>query len=205
MAQMGGDAIGMAAFALVGAVTPGPVNLVALRYGVEGGLSRPLAYTVGASLSYGALLWLAGMGAGPLLEHPLLAQLIRWAGAAYLAGLAWQIISAPVDAGDGSAQKPVRKGAWRALLDGGLFQVLNPKAWLVAISGVALVTGAQAGGNSALRLFCLISTLVCCLGVGIWAVAGRLIKAWLAEPRRQRIFNRILGGALGITVAAMLI
>ena len=202
---MGGDAIGMAAFALVGAVTPGPVNLVALRYGVEGGLSRPLGYTVGASVSYGALLWLAGMGAGPLLEQPLPAQLVRWAGAAYLASLAWQIMTAPVGAGDGAALKPVRQGAWRALLDGGLFQVLNPKAWLVAMSGVALFTGTQAGGNSALLRFCLISTLVCCLGVGIWALAGSLIKAWLADPRRQRLFNRILGGALGITIAAMLI
>lgn len=200
---MNGEAIGMATFALVGAVTPGPVNLVALRYGVDGGLVRPVSYTIGASVSYGLLLWLTGLGAGPLLDQPLLAQLIRWAGAAYLARLAWQIMTAPVGVGDESA-KPVRQGAWRALLDGGLFQVLNPKAWLVAISGVALFTAAQSGDRSALLAFCLISTVVCAVGVGFWAVAGRLIKSWLAAPRRQRIFNRLLGGALGLTVVVML-
>ncbi len=200
---MGGDAIGMAAFALVGAVTPGPVNLVALRYGVQGGLARPLGYTVGASVSYGALLWFAGVGAAPLLQFPMLAQLVRWAGAAYLATLAWQIFTAPVDAADDSSGG-LQRNAWRALLDGGLFQVLNPKAWLVAISGVALFTAGRTGERSALSLFCLISTIVCCIGVGIWAAAGRMIKAWLAAPRRQRIFNRALGSALGITVVAML-
>lgn len=200
---MNGDVIGMAAFALVGAITPGPVNLVALRYGVAGGLARPLGYTLGASVSYGLLLWLTGLGAGPLLEHPLLAQLIRWAGAAYLAMLAWQIMTAPASAGDDSS-RAVRLGAWRALLDGGLFQVLNPKAWLVAISGVALFTAAPSGESSALLLFCLISTVVCAVGVGVWAVAGGLIKACLAVPHRQRMFNRLLGGVLAVTVAAML-
>lgn len=200
---MNGDAIGMATFALVGAVTPGPVNLVALRYGVDGGLIRPVSYTIGASVSYGILLWLTGLGAGPLLEQPLLAQVIRWAGAAYLARLAWQIMTAPVGNGDQS-HRGVRQGAWQALMDGGLFQVLNPKAWLVAISGVALFTAAQSGDRSTLLVFCVISTIVCAIGVGFWAVAGRLIKSWLAAPNRHRMFNRVLGSALGLTVVAML-
>lgn len=200
---MNGDAVGMATFALVGAVTPGPVNLVALRYGLAGGFILPVSYTIGASVSYGILLWLTGLGAGPLLEHPLLAQSIRWAGAAYLARLAWQIATAPVEAGN-EPNGPIRQGAWRALLDGGLFQVLNPKAWLVAISGVAVFTAAQSDDRSALFAFCMISTIVCAVGVGVWAMAGGLIKSWLAAPLRQRMFNRLLGGALGLTVVAML-
>jgi threonine/homoserine/homoserine lactone efflux protein len=200
---MNGDAIGMATFAFVGAVTPGPVNLVALRYGVDGGLVRPASYTIGASVSYGILLWLTGLGAGALFGYPILAQLIRWAGAAYLAYLAWQIMTAPVSSSD-EATRPVRQGAWRALVEGGLFQVLNPKAWLVAISGVALFTAAPTGDRSALLVFCVISTIVCAVGVGFWAVGGRLIKSWLAAPHRQRMFNRVLGGALGLTVVAML-
>lgn len=200
---MNGDAIGMAIFVFIGAVTPGPVNLVALRYGMSGGLTRPLGYTVGASVSYGALLWLTGMGAGPLLAHAQLAQLLRWAGAAYLLYLAWMIATAPVSAETEETGAPARN-AWDALLEGGLFQLLNPKAWLVAVSGVTLFTTAKPGDHSALLLFCTISVPGCAIGVGIWAGAGRLIKEWLASARRQRIFNRALGGALGASVIAML-
>lgn len=200
---MNGDAIGMAAFALAGAVTPGPVNLLALRYGTSGGLMRPIGYTAGASLGYGALLWLTGVGAGPLLKMALLAQLIRWAGAGYLLYLAWRLATAPVASGD-DAVATANAGAWHALMAGGLCQVLNPKAWLVAVSGVAVFTSAQAGDNMALTLFCMVSMAACAVGVGLWAIAGRVVRRWLVLPQRQRAFNRALGGALGVTVLAML-
>jgi threonine/homoserine/homoserine lactone efflux protein len=200
---MNGDLVAMAVFALVGAITPGPVNLLALRYGLDGGLARPLGYVAGASGSYGVQVWLAGMGAGLLLGHPAVAQLIQWVGAAYLAYLAWRVATAPVHGGDG-AVTPVAPGAWRALLDGGIFQVLNPKAWFVAISGVALFVSVDGGDKSALTNFCVISVLGCAAGGAAWAVAGGMLKAWYAPPRRQRLVNRVLGGALGVTVIAML-
>lgn len=200
---MNTDVIGMATFVFVGAVTPGPVNLVALRYGIGGGMTRPLGYTIGASVSYGALLWLTGMGAGPLLAQPQMAHLLRWVGAAYLFYLAWRIATAPLSEQNGETGV-LAKDAWSALLEGGLFQLFNPKAWLVALSGVTLFTTAKPGDDSALLLFCTISIFGCAVGVGLWAGAGRLIKEWLASAHRQRRFNRMLGAALGASVIAML-
>ena len=200
---MNGDVIAMAVFALVGAITPGPVNLLALRYGLDGGLARPLGYVLGASGSYGVLVWLAGMGAGLLFGHPAIAQGIQWAGAAYLAFLAWRVATAPVSGGDDVAS-PVSPGAWRALMEGGLFQVLNPKAWFVAISGVALFASVDGSDKSALSRFIVISVLGCATGGAAWAAAGGMIKTWLASPHRQRLCNRLLGGVLGLTVIAML-
>ncbi|WP_395407552.1 LysE family translocator [Pseudoduganella sp. UC29_106] len=203
---MHGDLVAMAVFALIGAITPGPVNLLALRYGLDGGLARPLGYVVGASSSYGMLVWLAGMGAGLLLAHPGMAQLIQWVGAAYLAWLAWRIATAPFHGGDGGdgAASPVSPGAWRALMDGGVLQVLNPKAWIVAVSGVALFVSAESGGKPALVKFCVISVIGCAAGGAVWAAAGGLLKERYARPQRQRLVNRLLGALLGITVIAML-
>jgi len=200
---MNGDVIAMAVFTLVGAITPGPVNLLALRYGLDGGLARPLGYVLGASGSYGALVWLAGMGAGLLFGHPAIAQGIQWAGAAYLAFLAWRVATAPVSGSDG-AVSPASPGAWRALMEGGLLQVLNPKAWFVAISGVALFASVDGSDESALSRFIVISVLGCATGGAVWAAAGGMLKTWLASPYRQRLYNRLLGGVLGITVIAML-
>lgn len=203
---MHGDVVAMAVFVLIGAVTPGPVNLLALRYGLDGGLARPLGYVLGASGSYGMLVWLAGMGAGLLLAHPGVAQAIQWVGAAYLAWLAWRIATAPVDGGDDGdgAAGPVSPGAWRALIDGGVFQALNPKAWFVAVSGVALFVSADGGGKPALVRLCVISVAGCAAGCAVWAVAGGLLKEWYAPPRRQRLVNRLLGALLGLTVIVML-
>jgi threonine/homoserine/homoserine lactone efflux protein len=195
---MNGVVIAMAIFGLVGAITPGPVNVLALRYGLHGGFARPLGYVLGASGSYGALVWLTGVGAAPLLGYPALTQLVRWIGAAYLAYLAWRIATAPVTASD-EALRHHTASTWRAVVDGMLVQSLNPKAWLVALSGVVLFSE-----HSSLQRFCTISVIACIAGVGCWAVAGRLLKAWLAPPHRQRLCNRLLGGVLGLTVLLML-
>jgi len=200
---MNGIVIAMAVFGLVGAITPGPVNVLALRYGLDGGLVRPLAYVLGASGSYGAVVWLSGIGAGPLLTHPALTQLVRWTGAAYLAYLAWRIATSPATMPDDKNDLRTRS-IWNAVTQGLLVQGLNPKAWLVALSGVALFVPMQNGDQTALFRFCIVSIIACITGVGIWAAAGRLLKDWLAPPHRQRICNRLLGGTLGITVLLML-
>jgi threonine/homoserine/homoserine lactone efflux protein len=198
---MQGDVTAMAVFTLVGAVTPGPVNLLALQYGVGGGVARPLGYVMGASGSYGFVVWLSGTGLSLLAGYPAMAQWMQWAGAAYLAWLAWRIATAPVS-GDAEAGMPVQAGAWRALMNGGLFQVLNPKAWIAALAGVALFVSAG-GARSVLSTYCVISVLGCAAGVAVWVAAGGMLKAWLAAPHRQRLCNRLLGGLLGMTVVAM--
>jgi threonine/homoserine/homoserine lactone efflux protein len=200
---MQGDVTAMAVFTLVGAITPGPVNLLALQYGVGGGLARPLGYVTGASASYGVLVWLTGTGLSLLAGYPAVAQWMQWAGAAYLAWLAWRIATAPVS-GDAHAGAPASPGAWRALVNGGLFQVANPKAWIAALAGVALFVSAGGGARAVLLTYCMVSVVGCAAGVAVWAAAGGMLKAWLAAPHRQRLCNRLLGGLLGMTVIAML-
>ena len=94
--------------------------------------------------------------------------------------------------------------ALAALRDGGLTQSLNPKAWLVALSGIGLFVLPQADARAALGLFCAVSLLACGLGVGCWALAGRLLARALAQPARQRWFNRAMGALLALSVASML-
>jgi threonine/homoserine/homoserine lactone efflux protein len=47
-------------FALAGAISPGPVNLVAASLGASAGFCRALPHVAGASLSYAAIVWLMG-------------------------------------------------------------------------------------------------------------------------------------------------
>jgi threonine/homoserine/homoserine lactone efflux protein len=83
-------------------------------------------------------------------------------------------------------------------------QALNPKAWLVALSGVGLFVVPQADAWAHLWLFGGISLLACAIGVGTWAVMGSALARWLESPQRQRYFNLALAGTLALTVVAMM-
>lgn len=195
--------VAMATFALVGAVTPGPVNVLAIGHGARRPWSVPLLFVFGASVSYTLVVWAMGSGAGLLLRQPLLVQLSQWAGASYLLYLAWRIARAPGGAVDATVHTGERRG-WAAFLQGFLTQALNPKAWLVALSGVALFALPQPDVQRTLWLFCAVSFVACMAGVGIWAALGMSLNRWLSTPVRQRRLHQALAALLCLTVAGML-
>ena len=87
-------------------------------------------------------------------------------------------------------------------------QLLNPKAWLVALSGVGTfvlpMVSRGASLASALAWFCGISLLACLLGVGCWAVLGKALSRHLQTPRKQRGFNLLLAALLVGSVLGVL-
>lgn len=194
----------MAAFALVGAITPGPVNVLAVRHGLAVRARVPAAFVLGASASYAMVVAVMGLGAARMLDHPAVVEATRWVGAAYLLWLAWRIATAPAGIAPGAVGAGKPPSAWGAFGEGFALQALNPKAWLVALSGVGLFVLNQPQRGSALAVFCVVSLLACTVGVGSWAAGGRLLADWLAPPARQRRFHRALGAVLALTVLGML-
>lgn len=197
----------MASFALVGAITPGPVNVLALRHGSQAPRAVALLYVLGASLSYVGVVACMGLGAAQLLQWlPRLAGGAQWLCAAYLLWLAWKLARAPVGASTpDSASSSDSARPWQAFLQGAAVQTLNPKAWLFALSavGVFALPGAV-GGHQALSILCVVSLLACVLGVGCWAVLGRALTRWLHTPRRQRALHYALAALLVVSVLGML-
>lgn len=196
--------LAMGIFTFVGAITPGPVNVLALRHGATRSRRACCFYVLGASASYAAVVWVMGQGAQWLMQAlPQLSAAAQWLCAAYLLWLAWRLANAPVDA----VQAPGQEGAGRtlqALLQGAAVQTLNPKAWLVALAGVGLFVLPQTDATPALLRFCAISLVACLIGVGCWALLGRWLSGWLRTPQRQRAFHRLLALLLVASVAAML-
>lgn len=195
--------IAMGIFAVVGSITPGPVNILAIRHGSGGKPSVAMAYVLGASLSYTLVVWLMGKGGEQLLNNPFIVQTMKWTGAGYLIFLAWCIATATTTELQGSAALQ-RDTAVRAFIDGSITQSLNPKAWMVALSGVVLFVLPQTDVQTTLWLFCSVSLLACGFGVGCWAIAGRILTRWMAVPARQKTFNQAMGVLLACSVVNML-
>lgn len=195
--------IAMGIFALVGSITPGPVNILAIRHGANGRTSVAMAYVLGTSLSYALVVWLMGKGGEQLLNNQFAMQFMKWAGAGYLTYLAWCIATAPLT--ELPATPALHKyTALRAFMDGCITQFLNPKAWMVALSGVGLFVLPQVDVHTALWLFCSVSLMACGFGVGCWAVAGRSLTRLLAVPGRQKSFNKAMGVLLACSIVNML-
>ncbi len=187
-------------FALAGAISPGPVNLIAASIGASTGFLRALPHVTGASVSYFLIVWLMGSGLNQvLMTYPQVTQLLQYAGAAYLLYLSAKIATAKPVTGLASPQARAT-----GVMQGVLSQSLNPKAWLVAMSGVSLFVTTGPNASLLLLAFCSISGAVCFFSIAIWAALGNLIGKWLANAAYQVMFNRIMALLLAITVVTML-
>ena len=206
--------LAMSGFALAGAITPGPVNVLALRHGSQSRRAVAAWYVLGASVRYAVVVWIMGQSGHWLLAAPLVARLAPWVCAVYQLWLAWCVASAPVSGHVPSPQTPTPTAAperatpWQAFRQGAAVQLLNPKAWLVALSGVGTfvlpMVSRGASLASALAWFCGISLLACLLGVGCWAVLGKALSRHLQTPRKQRGFNLLLAALLVGSVLGVL-
>jgi threonine/homoserine/homoserine lactone efflux protein len=193
--------LAMAGFALAGAITPGPVNVLALRHG--NGRLAAFCYVLGASLSYAVIVWLMGQSGQWLLKQP---ELLRWAPricALYLLWLAWQLAKAPGPMA-GSAEAPRRPVQAERSCKALPFKASTPRPgwWRFRASACSWLRWRKL--PSALLLFCAVSLLACLLGVGCWAALGHALTRWLSTPLRQRRLNQALAMVLVASVVSML-
>ncbi len=192
--------LSMLVFALVGAISPGPVNIVATGAGANYGFRGALPHVLGATLSYTLIVFLVGIGLNQLLiQVPEFSEILQYLGSAFLLWMAWKIAIASPEAlqGDKLSQPP-------NMLDGALCQGLNPKAWLVSMSGVSLFVSSQQPAALFLVIFCGVSFAMCFIGVGSWALLGQVISRYLSNPTRQVMFNRIMAALLATSILTII-
>lgn len=190
--------LSMTAFALASSITPGPVNFIALGTGARLGWRASVPWITGATLGFTVLLLAVGLGLEGLIRAlPGAVPAVRAAGGAFLLWMAWRL--ARDDGRLGSAETPGRRPS---LFAGAALQWLNPKAWLAAVSGIA-VYAADASAGTVWR-FAAIYFVVCWTSVAAWAGAGGLVRRTLREPRRLRLFNRAMALLLAAGAAWML-
>lgn len=194
--------ISMAIFAFIGAVTPGPVNIIATSTGANFGFRRAFAHVLGATVTYTLIVFLMGLGLGSLLIMiPEIATGMRYMGAGFLLYMAYKIATSPVQ----DHRKTNNLAKPPSFVQGSLVQALNPKAWLVSISGVGLFVYANSPVSVYLIAFCGISFVACLSGVSIWAASGQVISRYLNGRNRQIGFNILMAALLSISVLLMFI
>ncbi|MBW8724875.1 MAG: LysE family translocator [Inquilinus limosus] len=185
-------------FAFVTSITPGPSNLMLLASGASFGLWRTLPQVAGITLGFTALLLAVGLGLGAALAAwPALHIGLQAAGAAYLLYLAWRIGRSRSLGGDGEA-RPL------TLWQSAAFQWVNPKAWAVAATTMAVHASPQAPVASVL-LICAAFAVVNLPSILAWAGCGQALRRVLADPARLKWFNLAMAALLAATLWPMLV
>jgi threonine/homoserine/homoserine lactone efflux protein len=186
-------------FAFVSSITPGPNNFMLLASGVNFGFRRTIPHMCGIALGFLLLLLAVGFGLGAVLSAcPQLHLALKIAGGAYLLYLAWKIASArTLSDGKGPGGRPM------TLLQAVGFQWVNPKAWVMAVTGMAIYTNPARPYTSVL-LVGIAFALVNFPSVSCWALFGVTMRQFLADPARLKWFNITMGALLAATLWPLL-
>jgi threonine/homoserine/homoserine lactone efflux protein len=165
---------------LVFLALPGPGNFALLSATGQGGLRAGAAATLGVILGDQVLLWCAVAGvAAVMAANPTLFDLVRWAGAAYLAWIGFKLLRSR---GDGSAS-PVKLAPRHFLRQCFLITLLNPKAivFYMAFFPLFIDPARHTGFSTFAAMAVTIALLTAAYGLVLCALADRI-----ADRLRQR-------------------
>lgn len=186
-------------YAFVTSVTPGPNNFMLLASGVNFGFTRTIPHMLGIGIGFLVLLLAVGFGLGAVLTaFPMLHNGLKVAGGAYLLYLAWKIASSRSMGGKGEERaRPMR------FLDAAAFQWVNPKAWVMAVTAMAVYSNAERPFLSVV-LVSVAFAVVNLPSVSVWAGFGMALRGFLSDPTRLKWFNIAMGVLLAATLWPML-
>ena len=182
-------------FTATASITPGPNNIMIMASGVNFGVRRSIPHVLGICLGFPVMVIALGLGLGTIFENfPILHDIIKVLGVAYLLYLAWLIASSSPFEEAASSAMPLRFD--QAVL----FQWVNPKAWVMATGAISAYT-TIVGDTLAQVLFIAFAFLITAgPSVMIWLVFGAGLKRYLDNALHNRIFNIIMGLLLVISM-----
>src|SRR5882757_8807657 len=183
----------MATYFAVMSITPGPNNVMVTSSGAAYGYRATLPHVLGVGLGATLQMVLVALGVGVAFQRfPLLHTVLAFVAAVYLVYLAWQLQRAGV-AAEGDARRPFT--VWQAAL----FQAVNPKAWVMAITTAAVFLPRDTPLS---RLILVVGGLFLVVNiscVSVWALFGSSVRHLLLRPAFRRAFNLTMSILLVLT------
>jgi len=187
-------------FAVATAITPGPNNIMLTASGANFGFRRTVPHMLGVAIGFTLMVAAIGLGLSEIFERfPVIHQVLRYGGAAYLLYLAYRIATAaPATPEAGRAG-----GQPLTFLQAALFQWINPKSWMMAVGAISAYT--TVGDNLMLEsvLIALTFGAVGLPSVALWAGLGVAIGRLLQTRWALRAFNIAMALLLVASLAVM--
>jgi len=175
--------------------TPGPNMLHVLSRSVRFGFRRSTAAMLGCGLTVIVALSASAAGLAAVLKAwPILFDIIRYAGVAYLV---WLGIKAWMDKGedsgvqpDGTAISPLNLALFRG---GFLVSIINPKLLLFAAAFLPQFINQSAPQFPQFVILIVTFGLIELFWYAMYGLGGQKLAVYLKRPALNKLFNRLTG------------
>jgi threonine/homoserine/homoserine lactone efflux protein len=117
-----------------------------------------------------------------MLALPSVHLLLKIVASAYLLWLAWQLRAMRFASRDTGGGKPM------SFLAAAAFQAVNPKAWVMAITGVSAFLPHAASAVLDIAILCLVFCAVNLPCIGIWTGTGAVLHRYLDQTLWRTLF-----------------
>ena len=192
-------------FATAMSFTPGPNTTLSTALAANFGLRRALRFIVAVPTGWTLMMLASGLGLGALvLAMPTLRWAIKIVGIGYLVWMAWKL------AQSSALGEAARNRLEITFTQGVALQFINIKAWMLALAlaaGWVTSAGGQPSANPGERLaiVCAVMLVFALTSNLAYALAGALLREWLAQGARLLWFNRAMAAVLFATACWMAI
>ena len=179
--------LAISAYNFVMYVTPGPNNSILTASGIKFGFFRSIPNILGIPTGHGLQLALVCLGLGSLLSaFPVLLDILRYVGAAYILYLAYKMFGSLNITATEDKSRPLKY--YEAIL----FQFVNPKAWVICITAASLFYPEQENLIIGTLFMVVMSTVINIPSISIWAFGGSVIRFYLNNIKLKKIIEWLL-------------
>ena len=171
-------------FVVATAFTPGPNNLMLLSSGLSFGYRGTVPLIAGIMIGFPLMVVAVGLGIGELfLVFPMLYSILKVVGISYLLWMAWKISQVKGSLHTDETNKPF------SVLQSALFQWVNPKAWIMAITSTTSFISNEGEIQLQVLFIAFIYLVVGLFSTHSWALGGVLLQKFIQKEKNLRIFN----------------
>ena len=179
--------------------TPGPNNSMLTASGIKFGFKKTLPHLIGIPLGHVIQITLVCFGLGSVFQKfPSIQFYLKWICFFYLLFLGWKILGSFSNT-EKESGRPLK------LYEAALFQFINPKAWVVALTASTAFFPKDETFLVATAFVSITAPFVCFPSICLWAIFGSSIKTIIKNTTIKKITEYLLAVLLVITAIIIVI
>ncbi len=180
-------------------VTPGPNNAMLTASGIKFGFKRTIPHLFGIPFGHTIQISLVCFGLGAFFQkYPTIQYYLKWLCFAYLLYLGWKIIGSFSD-NEKETGRPLK------FYEAALFQFINPKAWVVALTAATAFFPNEENFIIATSFIAITAPFICFPSICLWTLFGSSIKILIGNTKIKKIVEYLLALLLLITAVIIVI
>ncbi len=181
-------------FAMVAALTPGPNNIILSANAVNYGFKKTIPLILGVFFGFLTVLSLCLIGVGELYKSiPTAEIIIKITATIFLIYLSYKIFVSSTF----SEQKSLKRFSFKDIY---FFQIINPKVIAVSTSSSAVFIQNKFIFQIEFLLIFLCFVISTASSAVVWALIGHSIRKYLNKEKEIKIFNKVMGTLLFLSV-----